>query len=107
MKVLYHHRTRGKGAEGVHILGIVKAMRELGMTVDIMSMPGADPGNRPVAVAVHEYAPAAVGIATLGEPVGAAALAFVVLDEVPRMTTLVGCTITLAAVALALRASRR
>lgn len=43
LKVLYHHRTRGKGAEGVHILGIVKAMRELGMTVDIMSMPGADP----------------------------------------------------------------
>ena len=43
----------------------------------------------------------------LGEPVGAAALAFVVLDEVPRMTTLIGCTITLTAVALALRASRR
>lgn len=43
MKVLYHHRTRGKGAEGVHILGIVNAMRQLAIEVDIMSMPGADP----------------------------------------------------------------
>lgn len=50
--------------------------------------------------------PTTVGIATLGEPVGAAALAFVILGETPRPTTLIGCAITLMAVALALRASR-
>lgn len=43
MKVVYHHRTRGKGAEGVHIMGIVKAMREMGHEVSLLSLPGSDP----------------------------------------------------------------
>jgi glycosyltransferase involved in cell wall biosynthesis len=43
MKILYHHRTRGRHVEGVHIRGIVHALRALGHDVSIMSFPGADP----------------------------------------------------------------
>lgn len=43
MKILYHHRTRGRNVEGVHIRGIVEALRELGHEVDVLSFPGADP----------------------------------------------------------------
>lgn len=43
MNILYHHRTRGRHVEGVHIRGIVNALRELGHQVSVMSFPGADP----------------------------------------------------------------
>jgi glycosyltransferase involved in cell wall biosynthesis len=43
MNILYHHRTRGRHVEGVHIRGIVLALRELGHDVSVMSFPGADP----------------------------------------------------------------
>ncbi|WP_036113538.1 MULTISPECIES: glycosyltransferase family 4 protein [Luteibacter] len=43
MNILYHHRTRGRHVEGVHIRGIVQALRELGHDVSVMSFPGADP----------------------------------------------------------------
>ena len=43
MRVLYHHRTRGRDVEGVHIRGIVHALRDLGHEVTVMSFPGADP----------------------------------------------------------------
>lgn len=43
MNILYHHRTRGRHVEGVHIRGIVYALRELGHAVSVMSFPGADP----------------------------------------------------------------
>lgn len=43
MRVIYHHRTRGRDVEGVHIRGIVGALRELGHEVRIVSFPGADP----------------------------------------------------------------
>lgn len=43
MRILYHHRTRGRHVEGVHIRGIVQALRELGHEVSVMSFPGADP----------------------------------------------------------------
>ncbi|MCS7466758.1 glycosyltransferase family 4 protein [Stieleria sp. ICT_E10.1] len=36
MKILYHHRTRGDGAEGVHIAEIVAALRDLGHEVQIV-----------------------------------------------------------------------
>lgn len=45
MNILYHHRTRGRHVEGVHIRGIVHALRELGHWVEVMSFPGADPEN--------------------------------------------------------------
>lgn len=47
MKVLYHHRTRGKGAEGAHIKGIVMAFRKLGHNVKLSSIHNVDP-TKPV-----------------------------------------------------------
>ena len=43
MNILFHHRTRGKGAEGVHIRGVTKGLRDLGHSVSILSLPGAEP----------------------------------------------------------------
>ncbi|HET6631273.1 MAG TPA: glycosyltransferase family 4 protein [Rhodanobacteraceae bacterium] len=43
MRILYHHRTRGRHVEGVHIRGIVDALRGLGHEVSLLSFPGADP----------------------------------------------------------------
>ena len=43
MKILYHHRTQGGGAEGVHIREIVTAFRSLGHEVNLISPPGVDP----------------------------------------------------------------
>ena len=43
MRILYHHRTRGRHVEGVHIRGIVHALRGLGHEVSVLSFPGADP----------------------------------------------------------------
>ncbi len=41
MKILYHHRTRGDGAEGVHINEMIGAFRELGHDVSIAAPRGA------------------------------------------------------------------
>jgi glycosyltransferase involved in cell wall biosynthesis len=49
-RVLYHHRTQGKAVEGVHIRGITDALRAEGVTVDIISLPGADPYTSPKAM---------------------------------------------------------
>lgn len=43
MNILYHHRTRGKGAEGAHIKGIVMAFRKLGHKVTLSSIHNVDP----------------------------------------------------------------
>jgi len=43
LRILYHHRTQGRGAEGNHIVSIVTALRGLGHTVDVLSPPGVDP----------------------------------------------------------------
>ena len=51
MRILYHHRTRGRHVEGVHIRGIVHALRDLGHTVTVVSFPGADPEQEPAAQA--------------------------------------------------------
>lgn len=42
-RILYHHRTQGRGAEGHHIVSIVTALRELGHQVDLLSPRGVDP----------------------------------------------------------------
>ncbi|MSP62765.1 MAG: glycosyltransferase WbuB [Myxococcales bacterium] len=42
MNVLYHHRTRAEDVEGVHIRGIIGAMRALGHRVDVVSPPGVN-----------------------------------------------------------------
>lgn len=38
MKIIYHHRTRGKGAEGAHIRGIVNALINMKHDVRILSL---------------------------------------------------------------------
>lgn len=43
MKFLYHFRTQGAGAEGVHISGIATALEELGHRVVFSSPTGIDP----------------------------------------------------------------
>ncbi|MBT4195527.1 MAG: glycosyltransferase family 4 protein [Gammaproteobacteria bacterium] len=52
LKILYHHRTQGRGAEGVHITSIVNSLTALGHQVTVLSPPGIDPlsnaGNAPV-----------------------------------------------------------
>ena len=51
-RILYHHRTQGRGAEGVHITSIVNALLKMGHEVFVLSPPGVDPmknaGNAPV-----------------------------------------------------------
>lgn len=49
MRILYHHRTRGRDVEGVHIRGVVHALRGLGHEVTVLSFPGADPEQEPAA----------------------------------------------------------
>jgi len=43
MNILYHFRTRGTGAEAVHISGIVRAFEKMGHRVFLSSPTGADP----------------------------------------------------------------
>lgn len=38
MNVLYHHRTRASGAEGVHILGVQNALEEIGFGITDISL---------------------------------------------------------------------
>jgi glycosyltransferase involved in cell wall biosynthesis len=64
MNIMYHHRTRGRGAEGVHIMGIVKALRELSHDVSILSYPGADPEKKET-IAVNSSPKEPSGIMTM------------------------------------------
>lgn len=57
MRILYHHRTRGQHVEGVHIRGVVDALRALGHDVTILSFPGADPEREPTPHAQAVAAP--------------------------------------------------
>lgn len=45
LNILYHHRTQGRGAEGVHITSIVHALQAMGHSVTVLSPPGVDPLN--------------------------------------------------------------
>lgn len=46
LRILYHHRTQGRGAEAVHISSIVHALEEMGHSVTVLSPPGIDPLNQ-------------------------------------------------------------
>lgn len=59
MHVLYHHRTAGDRVEGVHIMGMAGALRQLGHTVEISGPPGCDPERKPAFAA---NAPAEAGL---------------------------------------------
>lgn len=57
MNIVFHHRTRGRGAEGAHIRGVLKGLRELGHDVTLMSIPGADPEEEDQGIAVERSGP--------------------------------------------------
>ena len=42
-KIIYHHRTQGHGAEGIHITSIIDALRNINFRVKLISPPGIDP----------------------------------------------------------------
>lgn len=42
MRILYHHRTLGDGAEGIHVASIVNAFRALGHEVDVSALIGGE-----------------------------------------------------------------
>jgi glycosyltransferase involved in cell wall biosynthesis len=42
LKILYHHRTQGRGAEGVHIASIVRSLEQMGHEVTVLGPPGVD-----------------------------------------------------------------
>jgi glycosyltransferase involved in cell wall biosynthesis len=54
MHILYHHRTAGDRVEAVHILGIVRALRAMGHTVEISGPPGCDPERKEAGPARRE-----------------------------------------------------
>lgn len=43
MNIVYHHRTQGTGAEGVHIGHVIKGLRSIGHHVDVISPNNEDP----------------------------------------------------------------
>ncbi len=58
MPILYHFRTRGTGAEAVHISGIVRAFEKMGHPVILSSPTGVDPR---LTAGASPFAEAAVG----------------------------------------------
>jgi drug/metabolite transporter (DMT)-like permease len=63
-------------------------------------------GHNLLTWSLRHTTPTVVGLATVGEPVGSTLLGLALLSEVPSPWVLAGCTVTLAAVALALTARR-
>lgn len=45
MRILYHHRTLGDGAEGIHIREMIAAFRSLGHEVRVVALVGEDDGK--------------------------------------------------------------
>lgn len=45
MRIIYHHRTLGEGAEGVHIAGMIAAFRRLGHEVEVISLLSTGAGE--------------------------------------------------------------
>ncbi|HEX8984155.1 MAG TPA: hypothetical protein VF767_01935, partial [Bryobacteraceae bacterium] len=61
MHFLYHHRTAGRGAEGNHIMNVVRALEAEGHTVTVLSPPGVDPRRSAGAAPLDKGATAASG----------------------------------------------
>lgn len=61
LNILYHHRTQGRGAEGVHITSIVRAFEAMGHTVTVLSPPGVNPLDPAHSIPVDK-----AGVATSG-----------------------------------------
>jgi glycosyltransferase involved in cell wall biosynthesis len=62
---LYHHRTAGRGAEGLHIASIVRALQARGEDVVVVSPPGVDPLETAGSAPLDKGATAARGVQRL------------------------------------------
>lgn len=65
LNILYHHRTQGRGAEGLHIFSIVQALRAMGHDVTVVSPPGIDPMNPAHSTPVDKARVSTGGVQTL------------------------------------------
>lgn len=65
LNILYHHRTQGRGAEGVHISSIVHALHAMGHVVTVVSPPGIDPLNPAQSTPVDKARVSTGGVQTL------------------------------------------
>ncbi|BCS33208.1 hypothetical protein TBR22_A24350 [Luteitalea sp. TBR-22] len=57
MRILYHHRTLGDGAEGIHIAEMVRAFRTLGHEVRVVGPAAGDGGAPSRASRVKDWLP--------------------------------------------------
>ena len=92
------------GAAGV---SLVPASGESLMYLALAALIPQLVGHSALTYALRHVAPTIVGIATLGEPVGATLLGWLLLAEIPEVGTLVGCGVTVFAVGLAVVQSSR
>lgn len=65
MRILYHHRTRADGAEGVHIAEMIRAFRRVGHEVRLDALAGGDPDAPRAAQAGATRKPSALGLSSL------------------------------------------
>lgn len=65
LRILYHHRTQGRGAEGVHIASIVHALERMGHEVTVLSPPGVDPLAQAGAAPVDKSSVKTTGVHSL------------------------------------------
>ena len=65
MRFIYHHRTAGRGGEGLHITSVVSALRALGHDVMVISPPGVDPMRTADAVPLDKGDVASSGLSRL------------------------------------------
>lgn len=65
MEFVYHHRTQGRGGEGVHIASLIRALESAGHEVTLVSPPGVDPLRTAGATPVDKGAAALHGIQRL------------------------------------------
>jgi glycosyltransferase involved in cell wall biosynthesis len=54
MKFIYHHRTQGRGGEGLHIASLIRALEAAGHEVTTVSPPGVNPLQTAGAVPVDK-----------------------------------------------------
>ena len=65
LKILYHHRTQGRGAEGVHIASIVRELEKAGHQVKVLSPAGVDPLSKAGAAPVDKANVKTQGVGSL------------------------------------------
>jgi glycosyltransferase involved in cell wall biosynthesis len=62
VEFIYHHRTAGRGGEGLHVLSMVRALEAAGHPVTLVSPPGVDPRQTAGAVPLDKGAKETPGL---------------------------------------------